>query len=145
MPNCKFCHKEISKFDTDICPHCGGIHPIDPNYKTMDITKNIKTVAGEDFQLPKTRSQKTCGILCMALGWLGVHDFYIYMPKRALIHILVTLVLVLGIGFPVYFAAWPNPMAFLIPLIVVILAHIPLGYVLWKVESPKDGRGEFLR
>ena len=144
MPNCKFCHKEITKFDTDICPHCGAIRPIDPNYKTMDITKNIKTVAG-DFDLPKTRSQKVFGILCMTLGWLGIHDFYIYLPKRGLAHILVTLIVVLGIGLPVYFAAWQNVLAILIPLFVVILAHVPLGYALWKIESPRDGRGEFLR
>ena len=145
MPNCKFCHQEISKFDTDVCPHCGAIRPIDPNYKTMDITKNIKTVAGDGFELPKTGSQKTYGILCMTLGFLGIHDFYIHLPKRGFAHILATLVLVLGIGMPVFFAAWPNPFAFLIPLFVVMLAHVPLGYVLWKIESPKDGRGEFLR
>ena len=145
MPNCKFCHQEITKFDTDVCPHCGAIHPIDPNYKTMDITKNIKTLTGEHFDLPKTRSQKVFGILCMTLGWAGVHDFYIYMPKRAFLHILVTLALTLGIGLPVFFLAWQNVLAFLIPFLFVWLVHVPLGLVYWKVESPKDGRGEFLR
>ena len=145
MPSCKYCHQEISKFDTDICPHCGARRPIDPNYKTMDITKNIKTVAGDGYELPKSRSQKVYGILCMTLGWLGVHDFYIYMPKRGAMHLIATILLVLIVGLPVFFAAWPNPLAFIIPLLVAILAHIPLGYVYWKVESPKDGRGEFLR
>ncbi len=145
MPNCKYCHREISKFDTDVCPHCGAIRPIDPNYKTMDITKNIKTVAGENFELPKTRSQKVFGILCMMLGWAGIHDFYIYLPKRGLLHILVTLVLTLGIGLPLFLTVWPNPLAFIIPFLLAWVAHVPLGYVLWKIESPKDGRGEFLR
>lgn len=145
MPNCKYCHQEITKFDTDVCPHCGAKRPIDPNYETMDITKNIKTVAGDRFQLPKTRSQKTFGILCMTLGWAGVHDFYIYMPKRGVLNIIATLLITLGVGLPVFLAAWPNPLAFIIPFLVVALLHIPLGIVYWKVESPKDGRGEFLR
>ena len=146
MPYCQHCHKEISKFDTDICPHCGGARPIAEGYKTMDVTKAFGTVDGGDYKMPKTRSQKTFALLCMLLGYFGVHDFYIYRPSRGVLSILVTLALTLGVGLPLFLTrAFANPGAFLIPFGAVWLFHIVLGLYFLKVESPKDGRGDFLR
>ena len=74
MPYCKNCHKEITKFDEDICPYCGTKNPIDPTYKTMDITSHIDPVKGT-FELYKSRSQKTAAFLMMAFGYTGAAFF----------------------------------------------------------------------
>lgn len=144
MPYCRHCHEEISKFDTDICPHCGGDKPIATGYKTMDVTRAFGTIEGR--QMPKTRSQKTFAILAMTFGYFGVHNFYIFRPKRGLIDILITLALVGGMGSALFFSgALVSAMAFLTPFFAVWLCHILLGVYYMKIESPKDGKGEFLR
>ena len=144
MPYCRSCHQQISKFDTDICPYCGEKNPISSGYKTLDVTRTFGTIEGRE--MPKTKSQRTFAILAMTLGYFGVHNFYIYRPKRGLIDILITLVLVLGVGFGLFFGGvMQNAMAFLIPFFVVWAAHIALGVYYLKIESPKDGKGDFLR
>lgn len=146
MPYCQYCHEEISKFDTDICPHCGAKKPIAQGYKTMDVTRAFGAVDGSEYKMPKTRSQKTFCILTMTLGFFGVHEFYIYRPKRGLVSIAVTLLFVLAVGLPLFLTgALANALAFLIPFAVVWIAHVALGIFYFRVESPKDGRGDFLR
>ena len=145
MPYCRNCHKEISRFDNDICPHCGTPHPIAEGYKTMDVTKAFR--AGDaNYVPPKTRSQKVFAALCMGLGYFGVHEFYIYRPKRGFISIALTVVLIAAFGFPMFFSGvLKNAFAFLIPFFFVWFVHIILGIYYFKVESPKDGKGDFLR
>ncbi|MBQ7244167.1 MAG: TM2 domain-containing protein [Bacilli bacterium] len=145
MPYCKHCHQEISKFDTDICPHCGGEKPIAVGYQTMDVTRTFKTADGH-FHMPKTRSQKTFCVLCMLLGPFGVHSFYIYKSKNGILSILFTLIITLGVGLPLFLTGLlPNALAFVLPYALVWVFYIILGILYLKVESPKDGKGDFLR
>lgn len=144
MPYCRHCHQEISKFDTDICPHCGGEKPIASGYKTMDVTRTFGTVEGK--KMPKTKSQKVFSVLAMLLGYFGVHNFYIYRYSRAVIDILITVVLVASVGSGLFFSGLiPNALAFLIPFFAIWVCHILLGIYYGRIEAPKDGRGEFLR
>ena len=146
MPYCRNCHKEISKFDNDVCPYCGTRKPIDPAYKTMDVTTNIAKLAADGYELPKTRSQKAFCYLCMFLGCFGVHYFYIYLPKRGVLDLFCTLVCVLGIGLPLTLTGvFVSAFAFLIPFFVLFLLHVGLGFYFFSVQSPKDGKGDFLR
>lgn len=145
MPYCKHCHQEISKFDTDICPHCGGEKPIAIGYQTMDVTRTFKTAQG-DYEMPRTRSQKIFSLLCMFLGFFGVHEFYIYRPKRGIFCIVLTILAIVAVGLPLYLTGLlHNALAFVIPLLGVWALFVIMGFLYLKVESPKDGRGEFLR
>ena len=144
MPHCKNCQREIDKFNTDICPYCGEPHPIDPGYKTMDITGNIKTLNGGK-PLYHAKSQKVYAFLCIFLGYFGIHDFYIGKAKRALPELLATLILTGGVGALLFFLAWPNAFAFLFPFALCWIFYIVMGSVLMRSGSLKDGRGEFLR
>ena len=145
MPYCKYCHSEISKFDTDICPHCGGSKPIAVGYQTMDVTRTFQT-AGSDLKMPRTRSQRTFCLLCMFLGYFGIHDFYIYRPKKGLVCILATVLFTLAVGLPLFLTGLlPNALAFVLPFVAVWIVFVILGLLYLKVESPKDGKGEFLR
>ena len=146
MPYCRYCSEEISKFDTDICPHCGGKKPIAEGYRTMDITRAIGVVGEGDYKAPKARSHKAFAILCMTLGYLGVHDFYIYRPARGFACILITLGFVSAVGFPLFFLnVIPNALAFILPFAFEWIVFFFVGLMYMKVESPKDGRGDFLR
>lgn len=145
MPYCRFCHKEISKFDTDICPHCGEKNPIAQGYKTMDVTRNFKTL-GAEVDAPKTKSQKVYAFLCMGLGYFGIHNFYIYRTQRGLIDIAITVLFIMAIGLPLFFTGvLANALAFIIPFLFVWLVNVGLGFYYLKVEAPKDGKGDFLR
>ena len=147
MPYCKSCHQEISKFDTDVCPHCGTPNPIDSSYRTMDITRDFASVKGSLEDLPRTKSHKTFVTLCMTLGAFGAHNFYISRPKRALCDLLATLMMVVGLGTAFYFIfpALANAGAYFIPLGVMMLLYVLQGVFYLKQDSLKDGRGEFLR
>lgn len=146
MPYCRNCHQEISRFDTDICPHCGTPQPIAQGYKTMDVTKAFKAENSNEYELPKTKSQKVFAILCMTLGNFGVHEFYIYRPKRGFVALGLTIFFVLAFGLPMFFTKiLDNAWAFVIPFAFLWLLHILLGIYYLRVESPKDGKGEFLR
>ena len=99
-PNCK---KEISKFDSDVCPHCGGISPIEDNYKTMDVTTSFGKY-GEDISLYKSKSHKKFALLCMLLGMVGVHNFYIHKQKMAYINIAISILFIACLGLILYFS-----------------------------------------
>ena len=144
MPYCRHCHEEISKFDTDICPHCGGAKPIAAGYQTMDVTKTFGTMQG-DFEMPKTRSQKVFAILCMTLGYFGIHEFYIYRKKVGFFELLATLILVGGGGTALFLTIVHNAFAYLIPFLILWVIYVVRGIYYLKVESPKDGKGDFLR
>ncbi|MCR5491506.1 MAG: TM2 domain-containing protein [Bacilli bacterium] len=145
MPYCKSCHAKISKFDTDICPHCGERNPIDPDYATMDITKRFDLM-GDNEPLYRSKSQKTASILSMTLGYFGVHFFYIKKINFGIFAILATLVLVGGIGSALYFGADVHPaISYLAPFAAVWVYWLVYGILFSKRNSPKDGEGEFLR
>ena len=88
MPRCKYCHSEITKFDTDICPKCGERNPIDDNYRTMDITQHIDPQTG-DFKLYKSKSKKMTLFLTALLGPLGIDEFYRGFTGRGVSNLLL--------------------------------------------------------
>ncbi|MCQ2743007.1 MAG: TM2 domain-containing protein [Bacilli bacterium] len=144
MPYCRNCHKEISKFDTDICPHCGEKEPIDSSYKTMDITTHLSQEA-KGFKLYKAKSHKKVILLSCLLGYVGAHNFYLGFKKMALIEIAITVLLVLGVGLPlVLTGCFANPFAFIIPFAVIWAAYAVNGFRLKAKEDLKDSNGELV-
>jgi TM2 domain-containing membrane protein YozV len=144
MPQCKNCHREISKFDSDICPFCGTPHPIDDNYKTKDMTQFVDPVSG-DYKLYKSKRKLVAGLLCALLGYFGAHDFYLGFWKKGLIEAGVSLVLVGGLGSLLYFLSPLTFWGYLIPALVLVLFYALFSLRYFKGESTKDSAGEFLR
>ena len=144
MPKCRNCNKTISKQDFDICPYCGIDHPIESGYKTQDVTQFIDPVTGE-YDLYVSKSRKVAVLLSALLGFSGAAFFYLKMRKWAIISLLVTLILVGGVGSLLFFLAWPHPLAYILPFLVSYLPHIGFAVYLGISHSAKDGEGEFLR
>jgi hypothetical protein len=145
MPECRNCHREITKFDNDVCPYCGTPHPIDENYKTKDMTSFVDPVTG-DYKLYKSKSKKTAAILAFGCGYSGAPLFYLGYLTKGLIVLGVFILLYAGLSLGLYFGvkalSW---WAFLIPLGMAYLVNIPFGVRYLKNDSLKDKNGEFLR
>jgi len=146
MPTCKNCHREISKFDADICPYCGCPRPIDDNYKTKDMTGFVDPVSGA-YKLYKSKSRKAAGFLCLFLGWAGAHDFYLGFRKRAVLELAGTLVFVGGFGSLLAFTILTSDLfiAYAAPFFVAFLVYAIASFNYFTKDSLKDANGEFLR
>ncbi len=144
MAKCKYCHKDIERFDSDICPHCGGAHPIDDTYKTLDITRAFQGVNAEG-ELYRSKKKATALALGATLGYFGAQWFYLGFKKYGIIELISTLVITFGVGFALFFTVLPNALAFLIPFAVCYIIGIIFVIRLGLDVSPKDGNGELLR
>ncbi|MCQ2772612.1 MAG: TM2 domain-containing protein [Bacilli bacterium] len=149
MAKCKACHRDITRYYNDICPFCGEPNPIDSNYKTKDMTQFLDPVTGEP--LYKSKSKLMTCMFQLFLGWAGVADFYLGFVKNAIIKILITLAVVGGLGTALFmfmpdnggFTLHMNPLAYVIPFIVVFLGHAILSIRYFLNDSLKDSKGEF--
>ncbi len=146
MPICKNCHRTIQKFDKDMCPYCGTENPIEDNYQTKDVTGFIKTTHVEG-DLYKSKSRKTAGFLCLLLGYLGIHNFYLGFIKKGILELLASLIIIGGVGCALFFLLEPfkNALAFVLPfaLMFVVFAIISIRY--FKNDSLVDSNGELLK
>ena len=101
--------------------------------------------------LYKSKSRVTAAILCLLLGFAGIHDFYLGFKKRGLINIIFTACFVGVIGTVMlilnlnHVIDWSIPGGYLLPFAIDFLFHA--GYALRYVfqDSLKDGNGVFLR
>ncbi len=144
MPYCKSCHKEISRLDNDVCPYCGEKDPIAADYATKDVTSSIDPLKGT-YDLYKSKSAKVYIALCMSLGFLGIHDFYIGFWKRGIAWLIAFAVIFGGGASLVYFLAWPSFLAFVVFFLAFVFVDICLGLILIHKQPLKDAEGEFLR
>ena len=145
MPTCRHCNRQIEKFETDICPYCGGKDPIPASYKTMDITKNIAKVDGKSVNLYKSKSQAVYANLCLFLGFAGIHNFYIKKPKLGYIDIAITAFIIALMGSLLTFLTPLQGFGYLIAFGVAFLLFAIYSFYLRQKDSPRDGEGEFLR
>jgi len=145
MPQCKNCHREITKFDNDVCPYCGTLHPIDDNYKTKDMTQFVDPVSG-NYQLYKSKTKKTTCLLTVFLGWTGAHFFYLGYTKKGLLALLGSLIIIGGVGTLLYFFAGGLSYAgYLIAFLMAWIMYPPMAVKYAKSDTYKDANGEFLR
>ncbi len=145
MPRCKYCHREISKFDSDICPYCGGERPIEDGYKTKDMTKFLDPVKGESG-LYKSKSRNVYCLLTFLLGPFGVGEFYLGKARTGSAYFLLSVLWLVIFGTAMYF---------LVPSIgglwFLIGYCLPFAVMAGKAcysltkDDLKDGNGEFLR
>ena len=145
MPKCRYCHEHISRLDKEYCPFCGGKKPLEGvDDSTIDITKVFNPVELKKQNL-KPRSKVVTAILCFVLGIFGCDEMYISRPKRALITIVITLVMIGGVGSLLFFLALHNAFGYLIPYFVLELYFVFKGIYILTSPTIKDGRGEFLK
>ena len=144
MPTCKNCHKTISNYDKDICPYCGEKNPIESGYKTQDVTQFVDPLNCE-YKLYKSKSKKKMAILMMTLGTFGVPYFYIGNYPKAFIELIISLLVIFGLGSIFFFSFLHNVLAFLIPFFALVLFYLLASIRIWKSDNLKDGNGEFLR
>lgn len=144
MPRCKYCHSEITKFDTDICPKCGERNPIDDDYRTMDITQHIDPQAG-DFKLYKSKSKKLTLLLMALFGPLAFDEFYRGFIGRAVANLLFTIAVVGGLGTSLLLLDLIQPWFYFVLYGFVWVCHMLRALAISRNDSLKDARGEFLR
>ena len=145
MPKCRNCGKDIKRYEDDICPHCGCANPVPKNYETMDVTKTIKKMAAENSDLYRSKSKRAYVLLCLLLGFFGAHNFYVGKAKLAIVDIIITLVLVGGLGSLLTFLTPLSFFGYLIGFGVSFLLFAFNALLLNGRDSLKDGSGEYLR
>lgn len=144
MPRCKYCDELISRLDKDVCPFCGGLKPLEGvDNSTEDLTKAFSAIKEDD--VVKHRKKITACLLYIFLGVFGVADFYLGYKRRGLIAILVSLVLIGGVGSAIFFTAWQSPLAYLVFYFAIELVMIFAGLSYLFRHDLVDADGEFLR
>lgn len=148
MPLCKNCHRNISRFDKDICPYCGFINPIDDTYETKDVTSLANPVK-EGFKLYKSKSKTLFLVFAFTLSFFGIHEFYLGFKRRGFIYLIINLMATAIIGSSLAFIPSPailSPLwSYLVTFFAIYLVNILLSIRFLFKESLKDKRGEFLR
>lgn len=79
---CSNCGKELTE-DIRFCPECGQ--------QVGNIQSQSQPIIMQMPRQPKSRAIAI--VLCIFLGWLGIHDFYIGRNTVGLAKILITLIL----------------------------------------------------
>lgn len=144
MANCKHCNAQISRLDKDVCPFCGGLKPLEgTDDSTQDITKVIGQVEhAEDLHL---HSRVIAAILAFVFGIFGLHTFYLGKNKKGLITLIVSIDLIGGLGSLIYFVAWKNIFAYLIPYFILEFLMIGVGVAYLTKRNIVDSNGAFLK
>ena len=146
MPKCKYCHENITRFDKEICPFCGGKKPLDGiDDSTYDITQCIDIMKEQGEITFKQRSHITNALLCMFLGIFGADAFYLGFYKIGIIRIVINALIFSGISFPVFFTTSLGGLAFAISGGILFVIYFILGIVNFFIKGKKDANGVFIR
>ncbi len=145
MPRCRSCHREITRFDDDVCPYCGEAHPIEDGYLTKDMTKFIDPVEGSN-SLYKSKRKIVYLLLSFFLGAFGAGDIYLGRLRAAAATFLLTSIFVAGLGTALYFLVPSlSGFAFLIAYALPFAVSAGKSAYLSTRDDLKDSNGEFLR
>lgn len=147
MPKCKYCGENITKFDKEICPFCGGKKPLEgvESY-TVDITQTINTVDKETVENYKQHSKLVNSLLCMFLGIFGADSFYLGHFKLGISRLLVGLIYIISLFCILYFAVNLEILySLLISIGSIFIVYFILGIIGLFLNSRKDSNGAFLK
>ena len=148
MPKCKYCHENITKFDKEICPFCGGKKPLEGiDYATDDLTQTIETIVKGSIKEFKQHKKSINALLCMFFGFFGADSFYLGFVKYALIRLLINIVLFVSIFLALYFLV--SSLGLLYSLLIafgsIFLIYFLIGISLFFINGRKDSNGVFIR
>lgn len=147
MPKCKYCGENITKFDKEICPFCGGKKPLEgvESY-TVDITQTINTVDKKTVENYKQHSKLVNSLLCMFLGIFGADSFYLGHFKLGISRLLVGLIYIISLFCILYFAVnLEISYSLLISIGSIFVVYFILGIIGLFLNSRKDSNGAFLK
>lgn len=147
MPKCKYCGENITKFDKEICPFCGGKKPLEgvESY-TVDITQTINTVDKKTVENYKQHSKLVNSLLCMFLGIFGADSFYLGHFKLGISRLLVGLTYIISLFCILYFAVNLEILySLLISIGSIFIVYFILGIIGLFLNSRKDSNGAFLK
>lgn len=147
MPKCKYCGENITKFDKEICPFCGGKKPLEgvESY-TVDITQTINTVDKKTVENYKQHSKLVNSLLCMFLGIFGADSFYLGHFKLGISRLLVGLIYIISLFCILYFAVNLEILySLLISIGSIFVVYFILGIIGLFINSRKDRNGAFLK
>ncbi len=147
MPKCKYCGENITKFDKEICPFCGGKKPLEgvESY-TVDITQTINTVDKKTVENYKQHSKLVNSLLCMFLGIFGADSFYLGHFKLGISRLLVGLIYIISLFCILYFAVNLEILySLLISIGSIFIVYFILGIIGLFLNSRKDSNGAFLK
>lgn len=147
MPKCKYCGENITKFDKEICPFCGGKKPLEgvESY-TVDITQTINTVDKKTVENYKQHSKLVNSLLCMFLGIFGADSFYLGHFKLGISRLLVGLIYIISLFCILYFAVNLEILySLLISIGSIFIVYFILGIIGLFLHSRKDSNGAFLK
>ncbi|HBS10641.1 MAG TPA: hypothetical protein DEA28_02825 [Firmicutes bacterium] len=151
MPKCKYCHKNISKFDKDRCPYCGGVNPLEGvNSVTCDITQVIDTCDDSNTDSNFVQhSKKINSLLLMFLGIFGVDSFYLGFIKEGLLRLFINFILYAGLFclffFVNKFSLFNLIMSLILPFVILFAVYFIIGIVSLFKKNKKDSNGVFLK
>ena len=146
MPKCKYCHENITRFDKEICPFCGGKKPLEGiDDSTYDITQCIDIVNKQDEISFKQKSHVTNALLCMFLDFFGADQFYLGFNKMGFIRLCVDLGLYVIVSIILYFTTSLSYLSFVIPFVCLFVVYFVLGIANFFIKGKKDVNGVFIR
>ena len=147
MPKCKYCHENITKFDKEICPFCGGKKPLEGvDDSTYDITQFVDIMKKSDQEVKfKQRKRVTNGLLCMFLGIFGADAFYLGFKKIGFIRLIIDIVIYAAIRLILFFFTELSFYSFIIPFGVLFIIYFIIGIINLSIRGKKDINGVFLR
>lgn len=148
MPKCRFCHENITKFDKEICPFCGGKDPLNgPQESTNNITQTVLIMEENQLKGYKQKSLKTNAFLCMFLGFFSADAFYRGYFINAAIRLMINLSVFIAIFSLLFFLPTGIPLVFaiLIAFILPFLFYLILGITLLNKKGIRDKKGANLK
>ena len=147
MPKCKYCHENITKFDKEICPFCGGKKPLEGvDDSTYDITQFVDIMKKSDQEVKfKQRKRVNNGLLCMFLGIFGADAFYLGFKKIGFIRLIIDILIYAAISLILFFFTELSFYSFIIPFGVLFIIYFIIGIINLSIRGKKDINGVFLR
>ncbi len=148
MPECKYCHESLTRFNKDVCPYCGGKKPLEGvDSSTIDITKVLDPVSSNEAETPiKFKRRLVAGLLTIFFGLFGANFFYLGHIKTGLIALAISFLLIGGVGSLLCFVTTLTPIwSYLIPALALETIYIVLGFIYFFKQGLKDAKGVFLR
>lgn len=147
MPKCKYCHENITKFDKEICPFCGGKKPLEGvDDSTYDITQFVDIMKKSDQEVKfKQRKRVANGLLCMFLGIFGADAFYLGFKKLGFIRLIIDILIYAAISLILFFFTELSFYSFIIPFGALFIIYFIIGIINLSIRGKKDINGVFLR
>lgn len=150
MPKCRYCNKNITKFDKEICPYCGGSRPLEGvESNTVDITQTIDVLNDKESTSFVQHKRITNGLLMMFLGMFSGDLFYLGFIKNGIIRLIVNLVFFV-ILFSIFyfleiFSSYSLLLSLIIPFGILFIFYFILGLIVINFKNKKDSNGVFLK